>query len=67
MVWVDVSQSKRFRPDKVEKVNLFETKRMFYDISLPRRSPLYRQGESFDLQGNPYGDPDDSMIQGLLG
>lgn len=32
MAWVDISHSKRFQPDRFQKVNLFETERMFCDI-----------------------------------
>ena len=32
MAWVDVSECKRFSPEKFEKVNLFETERMFCDV-----------------------------------
>ena len=32
MAWMDVSKSKRFSPEKFEKVNLFETERMFCDV-----------------------------------
>jgi quercetin dioxygenase-like cupin family protein len=30
--WVDVSNSQRFASDKFQKVNLFETERMFCDV-----------------------------------
>ncbi len=32
VAWVDVSKSKRFSPEKFQKVNLFETDRMFCDV-----------------------------------
>src|SRR5919201_606060 len=32
VVWVDVSKRKRFSAEKLEKVNLFESDRMFCDI-----------------------------------
>ncbi len=32
MAWVDVSQRKRFSLEKFQKVNLFETERMFCDV-----------------------------------
>ena len=32
MGWVDVSKSQRFASDKYQKVNLFETERMFCDV-----------------------------------
>lgn len=32
MAWVDVSQCKRFGLEKFQKVNLFETERMFCDV-----------------------------------
>jgi quercetin dioxygenase-like cupin family protein len=30
--WIDVSKSKSFLPEKFQKVNLFETERMFCDV-----------------------------------
>ena len=30
--WVDVSEAQRFASDKFQKVNLFETERMFCDV-----------------------------------
>jgi quercetin dioxygenase-like cupin family protein len=32
VAWVDVSECKRFSSDKFQKVNLFETDRMFCDV-----------------------------------
>ena len=32
VAWVDVSECKRFSPEKFQKVNLFETERMFCDV-----------------------------------
>jgi quercetin dioxygenase-like cupin family protein len=32
VAWVDVSECKRFSPEKFQKVNLFETDRMFCDV-----------------------------------
>jgi quercetin dioxygenase-like cupin family protein len=32
VAWVDVSKSKRFSPEKFQRVNLFETDRMFCDV-----------------------------------
>lgn len=32
MAWVNVSECKRFSSEKFEKINLFETERMFCDV-----------------------------------
>jgi len=32
VAWADVFQQKRFSPEKFQKVNLFETERMFCDV-----------------------------------
>ncbi len=32
MAWLNISEYKRFSPDKLQKINLFETERMFCDV-----------------------------------